>query len=86
MFVLRGTVVTMRSSGEVLEQGAVYVGDDGLIAAVTPLDAVPAGFENADRTSAQLNCIMSAIRRASALDSRRPSTWRRPASSNSPSI
>ncbi|MFI6679080.1 amidohydrolase family protein [Kribbella sp. NPDC050470] len=49
MFVLRGTVVTMRSGGEVLEQGAVYVGDDGLIAAVTPLDAVPAGFENAPR-------------------------------------
>jgi len=47
MFVLRGTVVTMRPDGQVLDQGAVYVGDDGLIAAVTPTDAVPNGFENA---------------------------------------
>ena len=44
MFVLRGTVVTMRPEGQVLSGGAVYVGDDGLIAAVTPLDAVPPGF------------------------------------------
>jgi 5-methylthioadenosine/S-adenosylhomocysteine deaminase len=49
MFVLRGTVVTMRPDGQVLDQGAVYIGDDGLIAAVTPGDAVPAGFENAPR-------------------------------------
>src|SRR4051794_9944683 len=47
MFVLRGTVVTMRPDGQVLPGGAVYVGDDGLIAAVTPLDPVPSGFENA---------------------------------------
>lgn len=52
MFVLRGTVMTMRSGGEVLSGGAVYVGDDGLIAAVTPLDPVPAGFSNAPRITA----------------------------------
>ncbi|MGW7682813.1 amidohydrolase family protein [Kribbella sp. NPDC054772] len=52
MFVLRGTVVTMRPGGEILPGAAVYVGDDGLIAAVTPLDAVPPGFENAPRISA----------------------------------
>jgi 5-methylthioadenosine/S-adenosylhomocysteine deaminase len=52
MFVLRGTVVTMRPDGEVLPGGAVYVGDDGVIAAVTPLDPVPAGFENAARITA----------------------------------
>jgi 5-methylthioadenosine/S-adenosylhomocysteine deaminase len=52
MFVLRGKVVTMRPGGEVLSRGAVYVGDDGLIAAVTPGDAVPAGFENAPRITA----------------------------------
>ncbi|WP_328998403.1 amidohydrolase family protein [Kribbella sp. NBC_00709] len=52
MFVLRGTVVTMRPDGQILPGGAVYVGDDGLIAAVTPLDAVPAGFENAEQIAA----------------------------------
>lgn len=52
MFVLRGTVVTMRPDGQVLPGGAVYVGDDGLIAAVTPIDDVPAGFENAPRITA----------------------------------
>jgi cytosine/adenosine deaminase-related metal-dependent hydrolase len=52
MFVLRGTVVTMRPDGQVLDQGAVYVGDDGLIAAVTPSDAVPDGFEDAPRIAA----------------------------------
>ena len=52
MFVLRGTVVTMRPDGQVLPGGEVYVGDDGLIAAVTPIDAVPAGFENAPRITA----------------------------------
>jgi|GEM_PF-6583535 len=36
MLVLRGTVVTMRPGGAVLDQGEVYAGDDGLIAAVTP--------------------------------------------------
>ncbi|TDD17792.1 hypothetical protein E1218_27335 [Kribbella turkmenica] len=49
MFVLRGTVATMRPDGQVLDQGTVYVGDDGLIAAVTPGDAVPDGFEDAPR-------------------------------------
>jgi len=52
MFVLRGTVVTMRPDGQVLPRGEVYVGDDGLIAAVTPIDAVPDGFENAPRIAA----------------------------------
>jgi 5-methylthioadenosine/S-adenosylhomocysteine deaminase len=52
MFVLRGTVVTMRPEGQVLSGGAVYVGDDGLIAAVTPLDAVPDGFSGALQISA----------------------------------
>ena len=52
MFVLRGTVVTMRPDGQVLPGGAVYVGDDGLIAAVTPLDPVPSGFENAVQIAA----------------------------------
>ncbi|GAB2661263.1 amidohydrolase family protein [Kribbella swartbergensis] len=47
MFVLRGTVATMRPDGRVLDQGAVYVGDDGLIAAVTPGDAVPEEFADA---------------------------------------
>ncbi|MBB6568189.1 amidohydrolase family protein [Kribbella sandramycini] len=47
MFVLRGTVMTMRSDERVLARGAVYVGDNGLIAAVTPLDDVPAGFADA---------------------------------------
>ncbi|HET6737824.1 MAG TPA: amidohydrolase family protein [Kribbella sp.] len=52
MFVLRGTVVTMGPGGDILTGGAVYVGDDGLIAAVTPLDAVPDGFTNAPRIAA----------------------------------
>ncbi|NIK60861.1 amidohydrolase family protein [Kribbella shirazensis] len=52
MFVLRGTVVTMRPDGAILTGGAVYVGDDGLIAAVTPVDAVPAGFDKAPRIAA----------------------------------
>ncbi|MEV6413537.1 amidohydrolase family protein [Kribbella sp. NPDC051718] len=49
MFVLTGKVATMRPDGAVFNRGAVYVGDDGLIAAVTPGDAIPAGFENAPR-------------------------------------
>jgi hypothetical protein len=51
MLVLRGTVVTMRPGGAVLEQGEVYAGDDGLIAAVTPGDPVPAGFQDAPRVA-----------------------------------
>lgn len=42
MLVLRGTVVTMRPPA-VPARGEVYVGDDGLIAAVTPGDPVPPG-------------------------------------------
>ncbi|MEU8226404.1 amidohydrolase family protein [Kribbella sp. NPDC048915] len=52
MFVLRGTVVTMRPDGAVLSGGAVYVADDGLIAAVTPADPEPEGFSDAPRISA----------------------------------
>jgi 5-methylthioadenosine/S-adenosylhomocysteine deaminase len=52
MLVLRGTVVTMRPGAAVLDQGEVYAGDDGLIAAVTPGDPVPAGFQNAPRVAA----------------------------------
>ncbi|MFD7157994.1 amidohydrolase family protein [Kribbella sp. NPDC059898] len=52
MFVLRGTVVTMRPGGEVVAGGEVYVGDDGLIAAVAPLDPVPDGFGSAPRIAA----------------------------------
>jgi cytosine/adenosine deaminase-related metal-dependent hydrolase len=47
MLVMRGTVVTMRPSGEVFAQGAVYLDDHGLIAAVTPQDPEPAGFQTA---------------------------------------
>ncbi|MGB9378848.1 MAG: amidohydrolase family protein [Mycobacteriales bacterium] len=50
MFVLRGAVVTMSGDGSTHHDAAVYVGDDGLIAAVTPFDPVPAGFERATRT------------------------------------
>jgi 5-methylthioadenosine/S-adenosylhomocysteine deaminase len=47
MLVVRGTVVTMRPSGEVLDHGAVYIDDHGRIAAVTPQDPEPAGFQTA---------------------------------------
>ena len=52
MLVLRGTVVTMRPGGAVLAQGEVYAGDDGLIAAVTPGDPAPPGFQDAPRVAA----------------------------------
>jgi 5-methylthioadenosine/S-adenosylhomocysteine deaminase len=52
MLVLRGTVVTMRPGGAVPAQGEVYAGDDGLIAAVTPGDPVPPGFQDAPRVAA----------------------------------
>jgi 5-methylthioadenosine/S-adenosylhomocysteine deaminase len=52
MLVLRGTVVTMRPGGAVLDRGELYLGDDGLIAAVTPSDPVPAGFRDAPRVAA----------------------------------
>ena len=47
MLVLGGTVVTMRPGGEVFGQGAVYIDDDGLIAAVIPADPEPDGFQAA---------------------------------------
>ena len=49
MLVVRGTVVTMRPGGDIFAQGAVYLDDDGLIAAVTPQDPEPAGFQDAPR-------------------------------------
>jgi cytosine/adenosine deaminase-related metal-dependent hydrolase len=50
MLVVKGTVVTMRPSGEVLDQGAVYIDDHGRIAAVTTAqDPEPAGFQGAPR-------------------------------------
>ena len=52
MLVVQGTVVTMGTGGEVLDAGAVYVGDDGLIAAVTPSDPEPDGFQGAPRVAA----------------------------------
>jgi 5-methylthioadenosine/S-adenosylhomocysteine deaminase len=53
MLVVQGTVVTMRPDGEVLAPGSVYVGDDGLIAAVTaPSDPEPSGFAGAPRVTA----------------------------------
>jgi cytosine/adenosine deaminase-related metal-dependent hydrolase len=46
--VLKGKVVTFDRAARVLEAGAVYVGDDGLIAAVAPeTDPAPTGFSNA---------------------------------------
>jgi 5-methylthioadenosine/S-adenosylhomocysteine deaminase len=49
MLVVQGAVVTMRPSGETYEQGAVYIDDHGLIAAVTPQDPEPGGFQAAPR-------------------------------------
>jgi 5-methylthioadenosine/S-adenosylhomocysteine deaminase len=51
MLVLGGTVVTMRPGGELFHQGEVYVGDDGLIAAVVPDDPKPDGFQTAPRVT-----------------------------------
>ncbi|GHE76444.1 hypothetical protein GCM10018785_50890 [Streptomyces longispororuber] len=46
--VLRGTVVTFDSDHRILDPGAVYVGDDGRLAAVRPAArAAPAGFSSA---------------------------------------
>ena len=46
--VLRGTVVSFDATHRVLDDGAVYVGDDGRLAAVAPAsDPAPAGFANA---------------------------------------
>jgi 5-methylthioadenosine/S-adenosylhomocysteine deaminase len=50
MLVLQGTVAPMRDGAPDSLPGAVYV-DDGLIAAVTPLDAEPAGFNGAPRVA-----------------------------------
>jgi cytosine/adenosine deaminase-related metal-dependent hydrolase len=46
--VLRGTVVSFDATHRVLDDGAVYVGDDGRLASVAPAsDPAPAGFANA---------------------------------------
>jgi 5-methylthioadenosine/S-adenosylhomocysteine deaminase len=42
----------MRDGAPASVAGAVYVDDHGLIAAVTPLDAEPAGFAGAPRVAA----------------------------------
>lgn len=48
--VLRGTVATFDATHRVLDRGAVYVGDDGRLAAVAPAgEAAPAGFDGARR-------------------------------------
>jgi 5-methylthioadenosine/S-adenosylhomocysteine deaminase len=53
MLVVQGTVVTMRPDGKVLTPGSVFIGDDGLIAAVTaPADPEPGGFQGAPRVAA----------------------------------
>lgn len=50
--VLRGRVVTFDATHRVLDDGAVYVGDDGRLAAVSPAtDPPPAGFAGAKRIS-----------------------------------
>src|SRR5262245_64829200 len=51
MLVLEGEVATMRAAAPASAPGAVYVGDDGLVAAVTPLDGEPAGFAGAQRVA-----------------------------------
>ncbi len=49
-FVLAGTVVTFDPATPVLDEGEVYVGDDGRLAAVQPAGgAAPAGFAAAER-------------------------------------
>ncbi|HZD67722.1 MAG TPA: hypothetical protein VFA45_02010 [Actinomycetes bacterium] len=42
MLVLEGIVASIRDGAPASVSGAVHIGDDGLIAAVTPLDAEPA--------------------------------------------
>jgi len=50
--VVTGRVVTFDAQRPVLDDGAVYVGDDGLIDAVQDRgDAPPAGFEHAHRVT-----------------------------------
>jgi 5-methylthioadenosine/S-adenosylhomocysteine deaminase len=51
MLVLHGTVAAMRDGAPASVPGAVWIDDDGLIAAVTPLDAEPAGFAGAPRVA-----------------------------------
>jgi imidazolonepropionase-like amidohydrolase len=51
MLVLQGVVAPLRDGAPASVPGAVYV-DDGLVAAVTPLDAEPAGFAGALRVAA----------------------------------
>jgi cytosine/adenosine deaminase-related metal-dependent hydrolase len=50
--VLQGSVAPMRDGAPAGVPGAVWIDDDGLIAAVTPLDAEPAGFAGAPRVAA----------------------------------
>jgi 5-methylthioadenosine/S-adenosylhomocysteine deaminase len=52
MLVLQGPVVSMRDGAPASVPGSVYVNNDGLIEAVTPLDAEPAGFGGAPRVAA----------------------------------
>jgi 5-methylthioadenosine/S-adenosylhomocysteine deaminase len=49
MLELQGLVVPMRDGAPASIAGAVWIDDHGLIAAVTPLDAEPAGFAGASR-------------------------------------
>jgi 5-methylthioadenosine/S-adenosylhomocysteine deaminase len=51
MLVLQGVVAPMRDGAPASVPGAVYIDDDGLIAAVTPLDAEPGGFAAAPRVA-----------------------------------
>jgi cytosine/adenosine deaminase-related metal-dependent hydrolase len=51
MLVLQGLIASMRDGAPAGVSGAVHIGDDGLIAAVTPLDPEPAGFADAPRVA-----------------------------------
>jgi hypothetical protein len=51
MLVLQGLIASMRDGAPASVSGAVHIGDDGLIAAVTPLDPEPAGFAGAPRVA-----------------------------------
>lgn len=52
MLVLQGLVAAMRDGAPASVPGAVWIDDDGLIVAVTPLDAEPSGFGGAPRVVA----------------------------------
>ena len=51
MLVLQGVVAAMRDGAPASLPGAVWIDDDGLIAAITPLDTEPAGFAGAPRVA-----------------------------------